>query len=546
MKLRRLKAIILTVALALSAMPNIALTAFASEERVSCETEGCSGVYENGFCTADSSHYQAAKQVSATHHSELKSTHNGYYAIENAGQLYWFAKKVDDKEIGTLTYSNYGGYTYVAVNAVLTDDIIDNKNVINANGELNSGSFRAYNPVGTYYVQLNGVFDGNQKTVSGLYCSDTSMNCIGLIAETFSSAIVKNVTVKDSYFSGKKFIGGIVGTLNSGKIQNCQSYATVIGDTSVGGIAGALNNSGTTAEDCTNYGNVYGENMVGGFAGDISYAKVTKCANFGNVSATAGGGSIGGFAGYVSYSAKLTNCFNAGNVADNYIDQYTYYGGFSGTLTSGTLTNCYTTGTVAAKAYNQGTQYSMGGFIGSYNSSSGKLVNCYYNKDNITKDGEKTEAAFGKDVTVTEAELLGVTNEDMKSGRVAYLLNGNQTDIVFKQDLKDEKYPNFTGKQVYYNESFDKYYNLGAYMIFGTKDNKAVVIVPEAGIYKLVFAKYENNALKTVKLADVVAAKEGEVSVDIPAGFTAAEGDKLMLVKDFTNITPLCEAYTVK
>ena len=68
--------------------------------------------YENGFCKACDAYEPAV----------LNS--NNAYEIGNAGQLYWFADKV-----------NKESYKYVNVNVVLTADIVVNKNVLN-DGEL--------------------------------------------------------------------------------------------------------------------------------------------------------------------------------------------------------------------------------------------------------------------------------------------------------------------------------------------------------------------------------------------------------------------------
>lgn len=59
---------------------------------------------------------------------EPATQQNGVYQISNAGQLYWFAQQVNGGEYGA--------------NAELTANITINENVLNENGELNSGTFR--------------------------------------------------------------------------------------------------------------------------------------------------------------------------------------------------------------------------------------------------------------------------------------------------------------------------------------------------------------------------------------------------------------------
>ena len=106
------------------------MTSFALVNALAADDNACAAcgeAYNNGFCsTADcAGAYQPAEQNA-----------NGYYEIGNAGQLYWFAALVK------------GGET--SANAVLTDDITVNENVLNTDGSLNGdgSNFRAWTPIG--------------------------------------------------------------------------------------------------------------------------------------------------------------------------------------------------------------------------------------------------------------------------------------------------------------------------------------------------------------------------------------------------------------
>ncbi len=65
------------------------------------------------------------------------------YQIGTAEELYWFAGLVngDKSIIGSDTPQN------TSANAVLTADITINENVLNEDGELNSGSFTQWTPI---------------------------------------------------------------------------------------------------------------------------------------------------------------------------------------------------------------------------------------------------------------------------------------------------------------------------------------------------------------------------------------------------------------
>ena len=110
-----------------------------------------------------------------------KNTEN-CYEIGNAGQLYWFADKVNNDN------SNFG-----SAKAVLTKDIVVNKNVL-VNGELNtseSGSFRSWTPIGNDNNTYTGTFDGQGHTVSGLYFNNEDKNMSDYLALSNQVAVSK-------------------------------------------------------------------------------------------------------------------------------------------------------------------------------------------------------------------------------------------------------------------------------------------------------------------------------------------------------------------
>lgn len=119
--------------------------------------------YENGFCKACDAYEPAV----------LNSDH--VYEIGNAGQLYWFADKVNKEFYGN-------------ANAVLTEDIVVNKNVLN-DGELTKdvAGLRDWTPI----QQYDGTFDGAQHTISGIYCVSDTITEAGIFQHTTDNAIVQ-------------------------------------------------------------------------------------------------------------------------------------------------------------------------------------------------------------------------------------------------------------------------------------------------------------------------------------------------------------------
>lgn len=66
--------------------------------------------------------------------SEIPELVDGYYALRTADDLYWFAQQV------------IAGYP--SINGKLMEDIVINEALLDESGNLNSGTFRAWTPIG--------------------------------------------------------------------------------------------------------------------------------------------------------------------------------------------------------------------------------------------------------------------------------------------------------------------------------------------------------------------------------------------------------------
>ncbi|MGN1203475.1 MAG: MBG domain-containing protein, partial [Lachnospiraceae bacterium] len=209
--------------------------------------------------------YQPANVVSATHHPELMDEHADYYAIENAGQLYWFAQQVNTVN--------------TSMNAILTSDITVNSGasagaVANCNGTKAEG-WRDWTPIGIDSDhKYSGIFDGNGHTVSGLYFNDSNTDSVGLFGK--NKYIIKNVGVIDSYFRGRNDVGGVCGA-NYDTITNCYNTSTVSGaGCNIGGVCGDNHSYYNKITNCYSIGKVSGEGNVGAVCGTAS-GFVTNC-----------------------------------------------------------------------------------------------------------------------------------------------------------------------------------------------------------------------------------------------------------------------------
>ena len=261
--------------------------------------------------------YQPAVETTDKYDIDDDGTKDTVYEISNAGQLYWFAGLVN----GTLD----GVEQNTLANAILTANITVNENLLdslqyNTEGNVSNGSdFITWTPIadwmGNRTTQYSGTFDGNNKTVSGLYFNGDS-TCIGLFGSSESDGNIKNVGVVDSYFKGNDHVGGVCGN-NAGTITNCYNAGNLTAiepSATIGGICGY--NNGGTVTNCYNTGTVNATGSVasvGGVCG-CSTAPISNCYNIGTVTATSSGADISGICGY--NFGPIKNCYYLADTED--------------------------------------------------------------------------------------------------------------------------------------------------------------------------------------------------------------------------------------
>ena len=184
--------------------------------------------YINGICSACGGYQPAQKNE------------EGYYEIDNAGQLFWFAGLVNgDEKVCTDDVTQNAGAC-----ATLTANITVNSGVLKADGTLADGAscFIQWTPIGNYDNQYSGTFNGHGKSISGLYFNNSETSYVGLFGST-NQGTIQNVGVVDSYFNGGEYVGGMCGQ-NKGTITNCYYAGSVNGTSNVGNICGILDSEG--------------------------------------------------------------------------------------------------------------------------------------------------------------------------------------------------------------------------------------------------------------------------------------------------------------
>ncbi|SNS75574.1 The GLUG motif-containing protein, partial [Belliella buryatensis] len=254
---------------------------------------------------------------------------------------------------------------------------------------------------GTGEVPFSGRYDGLGHTISGLRNRGTNANSVG---EGFfgvtRAALIQNIgllnvdfeieggsyvgalvgyaaidesdlptkilnafstgSVKSLGTTGSSYIGGLIGVVDGGIIQNSFSKASVAGLTNVGGLIGSDDNGWTSTIISNSFatGNVEAyQNYSGGLIGTANFSYITRSYATGDVTATR---TTGGLIGFANYDGSVIDSYATGNVSSSIVrdsddDQYT--GGLIGEGYDIEVLRCYATGDVTGAI-------NVGGLIG--------------------------------------------------------------------------------------------------------------------------------------------------------------------------------------
>ena len=141
------------------------------------------------------------------------------------------------------------------------------------------------------------------------------------------------------------------------------------------------------------------------------FSEVYKCTikNLSIVDSYFGGkgcSNVGTFIGYSGYDdVNIENCYSSATIAGS-----SYCGGIVGQIKS-TVSDCLYNGKITVNKYSNAIASDYGGY--------GKLTNCYYNEN----------------CGLSSSRATAVTDDQLSSGEVAYLLNGNQSAIAWYQNV---------------------------------------------------------------------------------------------------------------
>ena len=351
------------------------------------------------------------------------------YEISTAAELAWFRDYVNNE-------SQYAS-------ATLTEDI-DLSEFCHAADAATNTEELSWDPIGNGRMYC-GTFDGNGKTIRNLYINSTIMNKgffgyanggsiknitfdnakvknthyngTGILTGAFEKCTIENIkTLANCSVEGTENTGGIAG-VGAGNISNCENRAMVNGTNNVGGIVG--NASDNTISSCANYGAVTGtESNVGGMVGYFSSGTIQNCANYGDIS---GADCVGNQIGYARI-CNLNNVLGIGNVTATTSQ--------SGLLAGVILDSSSTAAGILA-----------------YNSSAKLTIN------GIEQTGDAVKA-IGISSLSSTGRIKAFTAEQLKSGLVAFLLQGNASESAkWGQKLNTDDYPLLNSADKVYSDS---------------------------------------------------------------------------------------------
>jgi uncharacterized repeat protein (TIGR02543 family) len=199
----------------------------------------------------------------------------------------------------------------------LQNDIVVNENLLDADGNPDSTrkDLLIWEP-----FEFGGIFEGNGHTISGLYAK--TVGEVGFFSKLYirtgKPPVVRNLGIKDSYFEGSYYTGGIAGHIDqSALLINVFNEATVVSKGSAGGIVGAITSKEDRSCLCSppDMDNRAPAKPEWPTMAPDSVARIINAYNAGRITGpTYEWFGIGGIVG-IAQDFILENAFNAGTVS---------------------------------------------------------------------------------------------------------------------------------------------------------------------------------------------------------------------------------------
>ncbi len=367
---------------------------------------------------------------------------------------------VDGDGDGYLDITNCSDLQNINLNLTANYELVNN---IDCSDTINWNAGEGFQPIGNDTNMFTGSLDGNNFAISDLFIDLSSEDNVGLFGYVDGASIINlgiinlnisgndyvgglvgyaiEVDIDDCYTTGFVDsiwgdVGGLVGNIDLGSINNSYSSASVTGDTLVGGLIGMTWDSSIVVQNSYATGDVTGASFVGGLVGE-AYGDILNCTANGTIigvefvggllgalddnlfdsyatgAVTGAGQSTGGLVGQSYSTGNINNSYATGDV----VSTGTYVGGLVG-YGSGTIRNSYSIGNVTASD-----DYIVGGLVGETDNT--VIENCYATGD-VTGKGYVGGLIADFDGSINNSYATGdvVSTEDRVGGFIGSCYSG--------------------------------------------------------------------------------------------------------------------------
>ncbi len=345
--------------------------------------------------------------------------------------------------------------------------LVNNIDLSDWEGEKDAeGNDKGWEPIGGFAEgeEFSGTFDGNGYVISGMRISyleeDEEFNYLpvglfGKVTGTVSGVRLVNYSIELPGDQSRFYIGGIVGWLERGTINDCSAVGTFINPEFEyeEGIWDEL--FGSYAEPSTG---IY----VGGIVGYVEGGTVTSVSSEGSINSVSNeeNNYFGGIAGVVDYYTEETETetVSVRPRVSNAVSTVSVYGRYAGGLigyNNGTVTASYATGTAGASRAYPG----IAGGLVAYNYSRGIIQRCYATG---ATDARTAGGLVGVNIFDFEEAIGGTISDAYATGNVfaseyaggligravSNLPYGGRSD--FSDTVFDDSYEHETGDTTFF------------------------------------------------------------------------------------------------
>ena len=375
-----------------------------------------------------------------------------------------------------------GGRKFEDTKITLTSDIVFNLGRA-SEWDSENGPKNLWTPIGyrnNTERHFYGDFDGNGKTISGMYVS--SIDFLAGLFGGVQSGVLENIRLSNSYiyngYEEESYVGSVAARCYNMTLRNIYSDAIVESKQSIaGGIAGRFNTTLATIENCWFDGQVtsggqYGTGGVVGYVCNVP-ATMKNCLNTGTVTGSAETYAyVGGLCGGVRIGAAsltIEDCLNTGKIQFTVPDGSNSAGGSlvgGNALESGvTIKNyAYATTQSFAKPVGGNEPILSDGAIVQLDENIIKGYGGFLNTDLSLDNTGSATTGSGTWVAIVDQVPVPKTLEDMISGGrvdLSCFIIGDNTTATKGTDVGDYNYQYTVDNEDYYATYLSKLEGLG-------------------------------------------------------------------------------------